>query len=109
MKDFPRQKPSNKIIIFLSVISVVFFSCGDSPEKMREDADKYFVQAVDYFERGYYNNARALFRDVIEIENELRLTDMTGDAYLYLGLIAFENSNYFSSLNNYKSAREIFK
>ncbi|MEO8398423.1 MAG: tetratricopeptide repeat protein [Ignavibacteriaceae bacterium] len=100
---------NKKVVFFLIFFSLLLSSCSKSPKELRKDADKYYAQAVDYYERGYNSNAKNLFSEVLEIENDLKIVDRAGDIHLYLGLIAFDNSNFYSALDHYKKSIQIFK
>ncbi len=112
MIDFPLLKRSGKenLVFFLILISAIsFVSCGKSNKELKKDADKYYTQAIDYYERGYLSNAKNLFEEVLDIDNELKTSERIGDIHLYLGLIAFENADYEAALNHYQKADELFK
>jgi len=94
-----------KVIIIL----LLFAGCSDSPNDIREKADKLYVTAQDYYTRGYLKNAEELFSEVIELEKELKLSDRQADCYLYLGLIAVENFDYDSAEKNYEISRALFR
>ncbi len=94
---------------FLLVLLFAFVSCSRSPKEIKEESAKYFTQAVDYYQRGYYTNAKDLFINVLSNENELKLSDRTGECYLYLGLIEYNYANYESALEYNKKAVEYFK
>ncbi|OIP61741.1 MAG: hypothetical protein AUK34_04325 [Ignavibacteria bacterium CG2_30_36_16] len=95
-------------ILFLTFLFLLP-SCSQSPKELKEEAAKYFNQAVDYYSRGYYGNAKDLFIEVVEIEDELKLSDRSGDCFLYLGLIEYEFANYENALNYNNLAVKYFK
>lgn len=98
----------NSKILFLALL-ILLPSCSQSPKELREEAAKYFNQAVDYYVRGYYSNAKDLFTDVLKIEEKLKLSDRTGECYLYLGLIYYEYADYKSALDYNEKAVKYFK
>jgi len=108
MKDYLYSNLLNKFLLLL-ILSLVYSGCGKSPMELRDESIKYFDNAVDYYERGYLKNAANLFNEIIKIENKLKLSDKSGDCYLYLGLISFENSDYATAISNYEKAKELFK
>lgn len=105
MKEYRYFLNYIKYILLLLLVS----GCSDSPKDMREKADKLYITAQDYYTRGYLKNAAELFSEVIELEKELKLSDKKADCYLYLGLIASENSDFKSAEKNYEIARELFR
>lgn len=108
MKDYLYSNLLNSLF-FLFLITLILSGCSKSPMELRDESIKYFDNAVDYYERGYLNNAANLFYEVIKIETELKLSDKSGDCYLYLGLISFENSDYETAISLYEKAKELFK
>jgi tetratricopeptide (TPR) repeat protein len=89
--------------------TLLIFSCSKSPEKLKEDSDRFFNQAIDYYERGYYNQASDLFKKVIDIETKLGNKQRIANSYLFLGLINYQNSDFNQSLKNYQNSLEIFQ
>lgn len=108
MKDYLYSNLLNKFFL-ICFLPLLFSGCSKSPMELRDESIKYFDNAVDYYERGYLKNAANLFNEVIKIENELKLSDKSGDCYLYLGLISFENSDYVTAISHYEKAKELFK
>lgn len=102
MKDF-------RLLKTFSLILLLFLGCSKSPQELKEDADKSYDLAIEYFERGYSEKAEELFIKVIQIENEIILTDYSPESYLYLGLIATEKADYNKALSYYESGKNLFK
>jgi len=96
-----------KTVSFL-IFSLLLFGCSESPKDLREKADKLYINAQDYYTRGYLKNAATLFKEIIEIEEKLKLSDKQADCYLYLGLIASENYDYKNAEIYYLQAKELF-
>jgi len=96
-----------KTVSFL-IFSLLLFGCSESPKDLREKADKLYINAQDYYARGYLKNAATLFKEIIEIEKKLKLSDKQADCYLYLGLIASENYDYKNAEIYYLQAKELF-
>lgn len=109
MKDFRMSKISNICVLVLSIFFLIISGCGKPKEQARIEAKKYFEQAVDYYQREYFDNAKELFKEVISIENDLNLKENYGEANLYLGLISFREENYESALNHNVYAKNFFK
>ncbi|MHC1739306.1 MAG: tetratricopeptide repeat protein [Ignavibacteriaceae bacterium] len=105
MREYRYFLSYSKFILLLLFVS----GCSDSPKDLREKADKLYITAQDYYTRGYLKNAEELFSEVIELEKELKLSDKKADCYLYLGLIASENSDFKSAEKNYEIARDLFR
>lgn len=98
-----------KKIYFLILILFLVISCSKSPEELKQDSDRFFNQAIDYYERGYLNQSADLLKKVIHIENKLGNNQRKGNCYIYLGLIDYQVSNYNSARNNYEKALSIFR
>jgi len=92
------------LILFL----ITILSCSKSPEKLKQESDRFFNQALDYYERGYLNQSAELFEKVIDIEDRLGNNQRKGNCYIYLGLIGYQVSNFSAAKNYYKKALEIF-
>ncbi|MBZ0199588.1 MAG: tetratricopeptide repeat protein [Ignavibacteriaceae bacterium] len=105
MTAFRTLKYSKYAII---ILLFAFASCTRSPKEIKEESAKYFTQAVDYYQRGYYSNAKDLFIEVLNNEIELKLSDHTGECYLYLGLIEYNNADYETALEYNKKAVDYF-
>lgn len=93
------------LILFL----ITILSCTKSPEKLKQESDRFFNQALDYYERGYLNQSAELFEKVIDIENRLGNNQRKGNCYIYLGLISYQVSNFSAAKNYYERALEIFR
>ena len=109
MKDSRMSRVFSKVIFALPILILFLAGCKKSVEESREEARKYFEQAVDYYNREYFSNAKELFNDVIEIEDDLKLKENFGEANLYLGLIFFREEDYESALKHNQHAKEFFK
>ncbi len=97
-----------KKIYFLIIISLSFYSCTKSIEDMKLESDRFFNQALDYYDRGYLSQASDLFEKVIKLENKLGNEQRKANCYIYLGLINYQISNFNKAQNYYKEAQKIF-
>ncbi len=112
MIDFLKLKNFKYLRSYCCLVVIVvihFVGCSKNPDELRKDAVKYFDQALDYYTRGYYSNAEKLFSEVISIEEKIKLKDYSGDSYLYLGMISFDEGNFLSALKYYESAKLNYK
>ena len=94
-------------LLFLSSILIV--SCSKSPEKLKSESDKLFNQAIDYYDRGYLNQAAELFEKVVEIETTLGGIQRRANSCVYLGLINYQLSDFYQSMDFYKKALKDFQ
>jgi len=97
-----------KIFLFL-LTSILFISCSKSTEELKFESDKLFNQAIDYYERGYLNQSTKLFTEVIEIETRLGGIQRRANSYLYLGLIYYQLSDFYKSMDFYQLALKDFQ
>lgn len=109
MKDFRMLRVFSQAFFVLLALALLLSGCGKPDEESRKDARKYFEQAVDYYNREYFTNAKELFEDVLEIENDLNLKENFGEANLYLGLISFREEDFESALKFNQRAKDFFK
>jgi tetratricopeptide (TPR) repeat protein len=112
MIDFLKLRNFNSVNFYFAFIIIAvshLTGCSKNPDELRKDAVKYFEQAVDYYSRGYYSNAEKLFNEVISIESKIKLKDYSGDSFLYLGIIAFEEGSFLNAIKFYESAKTIYK
>ncbi|MBU2444479.1 MAG: hypothetical protein KJ666_02745, partial [Bacteroidetes bacterium] len=93
------------VLIFTIIISLLITSCSKSPEELREEAEKLFVQASDLYGRGYYRQAQKYFLRLLEIDIELKNFQRVPNIYVYLGLINY-NRGDFKMANQYYSLAE---
>lgn len=98
-----------KRFFFFILSAILILSCSKSPEQLKQDSDKYFNQALDYYERGYLSQAADLFEKVISIENKLGNAQRKANSYIYLGLINYQISDFKKSENYYKEALKILR
>ncbi len=96
-------------IYFVILLSFLSLTCSKSPKELQKDSDRFFNQALDYYERGYFNQAAQLFHKVIDIEKKLNNIQRKANSFIYLGLIYYQISDFNKSLNNYNQALENFK
>lgn len=96
-----------KFLPFVLLILLIS-SCSKSPEELKQDSDRFFNQALDYYERGYLSQAADLFEKVISIENKIGNEQRKANCYIYLGLINYQISDYIKAKNYYETAIKIF-
>ncbi len=109
MKDFRMSKISKICVLVLSIFFLIISGCSKPKGQSRSEAQKYFEQAIDYYQREYFANAKELFKEVISIENDLNFEENYGEANLYLGLISFREEDYESALKHNLYAKDFFK
>ncbi len=98
-----------KKIYLLFPLLVILIACSKTPEKLKQDSDRFFNQATDYYSRGYLKQALDLFNKVIKIESKLGDEQRRANSYLYIGLIHYTLNDYDSALESYEHALNIFK
>lgn len=102
MKDFHSLK-------LFSLIFFLFAGCSKTPQELKEESEKLYNSAIEYYERGYFDKAEEFFIKVISIEREIKLTDYSPETFLYLGLISTENADFEIALAYYNESRNLFK
>lgn len=95
-------------IYFLVFSTFLFLSCSKSPDELKQESERFFNQALDYYERGYLTQAADLFEKVISIENKIGNEQRKANCYIYLGLINYQVSDFIQAKNYYESALKIF-
>ena len=100
-----------KFIILVSIIilSIISISCKESKEELKLKGDRLFLQASDYYERNYYNQAERYFKELVKIDTKLDNLERRANVFTYLGLIRYNRSDFFSAMNYYESALSDFK
>ena len=98
-----------KRILLLLLSAILILSCSKSPEELKSESDKLFNQAMDYYERGYLNQSADLFKEVIEIETKLGGIQRRANSYVYLGLINYQLSDFYQSMDFYQKALKDFQ
>lgn len=97
------------VLIFAIIISLLITSCSKSPEEMREEAEKLFVQASDLYGRGYHKQAQKYFLRLLEIDLELRNSQRVPNIYVYLGLISYNRGDFEWASRYYTFAENEFR
>ncbi|MBU2445971.1 MAG: tetratricopeptide repeat protein [Bacteroidetes bacterium] len=94
------------IILIIAVITpLLMTSCSKSPQELKEESEKLFLQASDLYGRGYYRQAQKYFLRLLEIDLELKNSQRVPNIYVYLGLISY-NRGDFKMANQYYSLAE---
>ncbi len=93
----------NRILIAI-VLTLVFNSCSKSLDELKKESEKLFNQAIDYYDRGYFDQAEDFFKRIIEIEDKTGNVPRKAISKIYLGLIYYNLSNFIEAENYYKSS-----
>jgi tetratricopeptide (TPR) repeat protein len=96
-------------LLLLLFLQLLFLSCSKSNEELKLESDKLFNQAIDYYERGYLNQSADLFKEVVNIETKLGGIQRRANSYIYLGLIYYQLSDFYQSMDSYQKALQDFQ
>lgn len=107
MKDFRLLKIFS--LFFLSIFFFLLNGCSKTPQELKQESEKLYNSAIEFYERGFLDKAEDFFIKVIKIEKEIKLTDFSPETFLYLGLIATENADFQKALSYYNESRNLFK
>lgn len=89
---------SKKIIIALSVLALVFTSCGNYSNVLRaDDYDYRYEAAKEYYAAGEFSHCYQVLEDMILL---LKATDK-GEESLYMLAMCYYNLKYYESASDY--------
>lgn len=89
---------SKKIIISLSVLALVFTSCGNYSNVLRaDDYDYRYEAAKEYYAAGEFSHCYQVLEDMILL---LKATDK-GEESLYMLAMCYYNLKYYESASDY--------
>lgn len=78
---------SNRFVNLIKLILLLVYGCGDPGDERIESADILFERAVQYTERGRYDEAAAAFENLLVVDANIGRTRRVAQHKLYLGII----------------------
>jgi tetratricopeptide (TPR) repeat protein len=92
--------------LFLIILSLCLLyavpGCKGPDDERIESADLLFERAVQYTERGRFEEAEAAFRNLLDVDRDLGRTDRVAMHQQYIGLIA-EQQGHFDDARDWYS------
>lgn len=79
---------------------MIITGCGGPEDERIDSADILFERAVQYTERGRYEEAETAFRNLLQVDVDIGRTERVAQHQLYLGMIA-EYGGLFSEASNW--------
>ncbi len=86
------------LLLFISLIS--FIGCRGPDDERIESANILFERAVQYTDRGRYEEAESAFRNLLQVDADLGRTERVAQHQRYLGIIA-ENLGRFNEARDW--------
>jgi tetratricopeptide (TPR) repeat protein len=85
---------------------LILAGCADPRDERTESADVLFERAVQYMERGWYEEAAAAFQNLIEVDRDIGRLRRVAEHELYLGIIAEREGRFDDARNWYTRSSE---
>ena len=85
---------------------LIMAGCTDPRDERTGSADVLFERAVQYMERGRYEEASAAFHNLIEVDRDIGRLKRVAEHELYLGIIAEREGRFDDARNWYTRSSE---
>jgi tetratricopeptide (TPR) repeat protein len=87
---------SQRLFLFILSLCLLFAvpGCKGPDDERIESADLLFERAVQYTERGRFDEAEAAFRNLLDVDRDLGRTDRVAMHQQYIGLIAEQQGRF---------------